>query len=290
MRTPALLLISLLAACSDKVPVAAPTTPPVAAKPAPAPTTQDKIDAILMKAVFGAQYQPGTQEALVTMPDPDNKGATEKFLVTAAGSTVLKTGETVFVTSGEHVDEEGKTSPSTAQGGLLSVYFMRQENGKWEIIKRHENIDAIGSNGQFGPVLWPMLGKGKPGMAINSFYMNQGISIQMVTLFDLANHGVRAVTDGGILTDSSNGGDCDEELAMECWDTSASWRVVPAKMPGEYDDLLLETTGTMSAAPGERKEPATGPRVTVNVAGKARYAFDGKHYKVVEGENLVRTP
>lgn len=287
-------LISLLFGCSDKTLTPPAPPPPAAVKltsaPPPALSTREKINAMLMQAVFGVQYDGKTQEARTTMPDGEGSGAIADFIVTAAASTVLATGETVFVTRGEAIDEEGKTNASFATGGMMSVYFMRQRDGKWHIIKRHDNIQSLGSNGNFGGISWPMLGAGKPGMAVGSAYMTQGIDMEMITLFDISNNDVRDVSEGGFMISSSNNGDCDEDLAMECWETEGDWHIAAAKTPDAYGDFLMVVTGTTSTAPGEHKEEATGPRVTEKVSGTARYVFDGKQYNSVSGADLMRAP
>ena len=287
----ALTLITLLFACSEKTITAAPAAAPVVAKaasaPARAPSTTEKINDILMKAVFGSEYDAESGEVEAAMLDPESKGETSQYLVSPVGSTILKNGVTVFVTSGQYLNEEGEPESSFGTGGLMSVFFLRQQDGKWEILKRLENIASIGSNGNLGSVEWQMLGKDKQGMGISSSYMTQGIELEILTLFEVGDNSVRKVSDNGIRLQASNDGNCEEELAMECFETTGTWRMVPAKAAGEYNDLLLEVSGKTSTAPGERKEPATGPRVTKKISGTARYAFDGKHYKIVEGKNLV---
>ena len=285
-------LLSLLFACTDKTISVAPTPAPAAANAAStrAPTTTEKIDDILMAAVFGLKYVAGKREIVATMSDPDNQGETGEYLVRPGGSTILKNGVTVFVTSGQAMDDDGEPESSFGTGGLMSVFFLRQQDGKWVILQRLENIVALGSNGQLGSIEWPMLGKDKQGMAIASSFMTQGIMLESLSLFEVGENKVRKVSGDGIRTEASNDGDCVKELSMECFDTVGKWRMVPPKVAGDYDDFLLEVKGTISSAPGDYKETATGPRVTEKISGTARYAFDGKQYKIVEGENLVREP
>jgi hypothetical protein len=287
----ALLIAVSAAACSDKPPPAVPPLTSAAKLPAgaaPLQSTQQKIEAVLMKAVFGAHYRPASNDALASMPVPENEGGGDaEYVVTAAASTVLSSGETVLVTSGEVADEQGQADSAMADGGQLSVYFLRQRDGKWTIVKRFENIASIGSHGSFGAVSWPMLGKDKPGMAIEGAIGNRGLAAETITLYDISNNTVRDASDGAIVTASSNEGDCVEELAMECWDTKGTWRMTPAKVPGAYDDLVMDVTGTRSTAPGEHREEATGPRVSEKVRGVMRYAYDGKSFKAVEGEDLM---
>ncbi len=289
--------VSLLAACSDKapapvaapIPVATPAPAPAAVKPAPAVTAQAD-DAILMKAIFGDRYRPDTEDALAEMPDRDDRASKGRYVVSASDSTVLPTGETVLTTNGKFMDDDDVVYASNGEGGLLSVFFMRQQEGKWQVVKRHENIATIGSNGQFSGAKFPMLGKNKPGLAVFGFHMTQGISVETLTLFDLTDQGARRVTEQEIRVASDNEGDCDEKLAMECWKVDSTWRMVPATVPGDYDDMLMEFSGQISIAPGERKEEPTGPRVVEKINSKARYAYDGKSYKLVEGKNQVRLP
>jgi hypothetical protein len=277
-----LLTLALLSACSEKTVTAPPPVVAVAAAPKPvaAPTTDEKVDAMLLKAVFGKHYRPATKDALVTLPDPEDRAATGQYVVTAAGNTVLATGETVLVVNGEQANEAGEADSSHASGGLLSVYFLRQKDGKWTITKRHENIASLGSNGQMGSVSWTTLATGKPGLAIESGGTWQGYTVENLALFDLSAATMRELSNVSIHSDSEGG--CDEAGTSECWSVTGKWRFAPAKTAAEYDDLLVDFTGNKS-----NRKTESAKRVSEKISGTARYAYDGKKYELVEGENLV---
>jgi hypothetical protein len=285
-----LLMLALLPACSEKTTAA---TPPVAAAPAaPAkpmapPTTGEKIDEILLKAVFGKQYRPASRDALVSMPDLENRSATGQYVVSAAANTVLKTGETVLVVNGNPADDAGEAQTNHAEGGLLSVYLLRQAEGKWQILKRHENITNLGSDGQIGTVEWTMLAIDKPGLAVINGGTWQGNSIASLALFDLKAATMRDLIPAGVAVHSDNQGACDPKSATECWTVTGKWRFAAPKAAADYDDLLVDFSGEKSErAENADGEPA-GPRKSEKIGGAARYAYDGKQYKLVEGENVV---
>ena len=282
-------ILSLLSACSEKT---ASAPPPAAHAPAPlqplaAPTTADKVDAILLKAVFGKQYRPASRDVLASLPDPDNRAETGSYLVTAAGNTVLATGETVLVANAEEANEAGESLSGHVSSGLLNVYLLRQTAGKWQIIKHHENVAGLGSNGHIGQVIWTTLAKDKPGLALVHGGTWQGSSIANLALFDVRGASVHNLAPDAITISSDNEGACDPEGTTECWSVSGKWRFAAPRTPAAYDDLLIDFTGEKSHRTEDAKGDLAGPRVVEKISGAARYAYDGKQYKLVEGENIV---
>jgi hypothetical protein len=284
-----LMALTILAGCSEKprpanpVPAQVPVAP---VAPPAAPTAAEKVAQLLLKAVFGKQYRAGTGDALATLPDPDDRKASGKYVVTAVANTVLKTGETVLVVNAEAANESGEADSGHASPGLLGVYIMRQQDGAWTILKRHENIAALGSSGHFGGVDWVTLAAGKPGLAISSGGTWQGNTIESLSLFDLSAPQLRDLA-GGILTYSSNEGACDPDGTQECWTMTGKWHLAPAKTAAAYDDLVFDFAGEVWTRPVNDKDEPSGPRQSRKTTGAARYAFDGHKFVLVEGANPV---
>lgn len=289
--------LAFTAACSEKVspPPAAPLAaapipaPRPAAGPAPAttPSAEDKAAAILMRAVYGENYRAVSGDALAELPNPDDRSSPMNFVVSPVAHTVLPTGETVLVANAEFAAEDGTAQSAHANGGLLNVYLMRQEEGQWKILKRHENVATLGSHGQLGTVQWVTLAKDKPGLAVLSGGTWQGYTVENLAVFDLTANIMRELTGEHISIHSDSDGGCDPEGEGECWSVTGKWRFEPAKAAADYDDIVIDFSGqTSKGAAASKGQPAT-PRVENKVTGKARYAYDGKAYKLVEGANPV---
>ena len=286
--------LSLLFACTPKerpiapaavaVPVAAP------AKPVAAPTTAQKVDAILMKAVFGKEYRPATGDALTMLPDsdPDHRKVLSRFVVSPVANMVLKSGETVLVANAEMADDKGEASSGHPSPGLLNVFVLRQADGKWTVLKRHENVDTLGSDGHFGDVSWPVVGPARQGMAVMSGSSGGGSSSQSISLYDITGGDLRPLTPSMITVSGGNEGDCDKELSGNCASVTGKWSFAEPKAAGDYSDLMIAFTGEESKQPGDDERKPTGPRVvTKKINSTARYAFDGKQYQLVDGTNPV---
>lgn len=286
----------LLSACSKPAPPAPPSEAAAAAapalavpaetKPALPPSVDDKVQAMLMKAVFSDQYREATRDALAQLPDPENSGEKAPYVVSPVAHTVLASGETVLVANAETASEDGTAMSSHASGGLLNVYLMRQADGKWEILKRHENVASLGSHGNLGTVQWVNLAKGKPGLAVLSGGTWQGYTIEVLSLFDLGADSLRDLA-GDIQVHSDSEGGCDPDGEAECWNVTGKWRFEPARTASDYDELAVDFSGASSTRHKAGKGQAKPPRVTKNISGAARYAYDGKAYRLVEGVNLV---
>lgn len=287
------LSLSLLLCACSKPPAPAPATVAASVVASATPTSSTPAnpkqdEAVLMQAVFGNGYRAERAEALAQLPDPDDRKAVGNYVVSAVAHTVLADGLTVLVANAEIADDDGKADSGHASPGLLNVFFLKQQAGKWTVLKRHENISAIGSFGQLGTVSWIKLASGKSGLAVVGGFTGQGYNTEQLTLFDLSETSVAEVADG-IELHSDNQGACGPDTS-ECWDVSAKWSFVAPATPGPYDDLLLVFSGSSSVArEGSKPKPGADDveRSVTPVKGRARYAFDGKSYKLVEGENLV---
>lgn len=82
-------------------------------------------------------------------------------------------------------------------------------------------------------------------------------------------------------------GACTEEMDA-CWDVSGNWRFAAAQDRGRHDDLLIDFSGFTQKikADVKLKPDQKPPRSSTPLTGHARYAFDGKTYKLAE----VRKP
>lgn len=289
-----LIALTLLAGCSRKeasVPPAAPAAPvkQVAATPAPVAGANDRY-APLMRAVFGTGYRPDQGNALVTMPDPYAAGMQTPLLLTGIASTQLPSGMTVLAVAGEDVDSNDDADSSLGQPGYLSVYLLREENGQWRVLRRHENIAKLGSHGQVGKVSWVTLGPGRPGMAIESRVSNRGQTNGYLALFDPAAEKAAVLTDG-MLIHSDNDDDC-EDYRPKCWNNTATWRLDSASSAAPYHDVVLDIKSTLrNAKPGAiaAAEQAGGDIARDEWTGQstARYVFTDGQYRLREGKNEI---
>lgn len=314
-----LLACSLLGACSDKTasapaaPAPVPAAAPVAATPAEAPAADgpvaaksdemktpearardSKLEAAMMLAIFGKNYRPDSDDALADLPDPDSKDAKAdklSYVVSAVSHKLLPDGRAILVANAETANTEGSAESGHSSPGLLNVFYLAPK-GKpggeaWQVVKRLENIATLGSSGQLGEVHWVMLGAGKQGLAIRHGYTGQGYTITQLALFELGADKVTEL-DGGIDLHSDNEGACGPEMD-NCWLVDGNWHFAAARDGGAYDDLLIDFTGaSRKIKPGVQvKEDQEPPRLITQMNGRARYAFDGKKYKLVEGKNIV---
>lgn len=282
MRTnTALLLAALLcSACSRQAPER-PLPPAASAPAAPAPVpqppkVQDRF-APLMQAVYGARYRGATGDALAPMPDPDNPREQWQMVLEGVSSTVLPTGETVLAVSGDSADDNGAASADQASPGFLSIYLLRQRDGQWHVLRRHENVARLGSHGRIGKASWVTLGQDRMGLAVEDTMANRGETTVHLALFDPLADQVTDLTGDGILIRSDNDDDCDE-LRERCWHNAARWHLAPADAP--YYDLVLEIDSkVVTQKEGQREE-----RVE---RGSARYVFADGQYRPREGSNTV---
>ena len=317
-----LLACTLLGACSDKtapvpaqasavtppppaVPATAPADTPAADAPAVAPKTEEmktpearardsKLEATMMRAIFGKSYRADSDDALADLPDPDSKEKNAdklSYVVSAVSHKLLPDGRAILVANAETANNEGTAESAHASPGLLNVFYLAPKgkpgDESWQVVKRMENIDSLGSSGQLGEVHWVTLGAGKQGMVIRHGYTGQGYTITQLALFELGEDKVTSL-EGGIELHSDNGGACGPETE-ECWMVDGSWHFAAARDGGAYDDLLIDFKGVREKIkPGAAVKPDQDPpRTTTPITGHARYAFDGKKYKLVEGKNIV---
>jgi len=296
MKTAVAPLIALifLSACSRKEPPAPPAAAPVAqapvvARPTPAPAVEDRY-APLMRAVFGSQYRGDKGDALAPMPDSDHPGTRSPLVLSGVESTQLPSGETVLVVAGEQVDENGNANSSHASPGYLSLYLLRQENGQWNVLRRHENVAQLGSHGSVGKLAWVELGPGKTGLAAEHGMTGQGTTVMQLSLFDPAAEKIADLTGNGLQIHYDDEGGC-SEMRERCASVDAKWRLDAASPTETYYDLVLDIESTERIAkPGAMdaglKDGADDiERDERTARTSARYGFvDGK-YRLREGKN-----
>lgn len=236
----------------------------------------------LMQAVFADGYRPASKDALANLPDPDNRTQRAAYVVTPVATTTLDNGETVLVANAEQADDRGNAMSGHASSGLLNVYFLRQEGKQWKLLRRQENIAALGSSGNIGEAKWTWLATGKPGLAMLHGGTWQGYTVEVLSLFDLSAADMHDLTGDGIKLHSDSDGACVPE-SDKCWNVSGEWRFIAAESGKGYDDLVIEFSGEESSA----SKAGSASRNAKQIRAVARYAFDGKRYRLISGKNVV---
>ncbi|CDG81680.1 hypothetical protein [Janthinobacterium agaricidamnosum] len=291
-----LLLAATLAACSGK----------------PAPLASEIDEGVLMVAIFGKNYRPASKDALTTWNNPDKHNKRGRYLLQAIAHTVLPDGVTVLVVNAQPAGADGQSTAIHDTPGLLNVFFMKQDGDQWQVLKRHEE-GAIGNSGYVGDVKWIKLGADKPGMEIINSLVYYGNVSTSTVLYDLSDQKVRKVA--GFAIHADNDVACDPEDhpdANKCWNVTGDYHFVAPQKPGPYDDVMMLISGKselaqetdaaqqeQSAAAKEANAPEqeeNAPEPSTKKAGRvvtkinqwARYAYDGKQYQLVEGENNIR--
>ena len=283
-----IVLQSLLSACAEKD--AAPAQPlakaitPVSPAPVALPAAPIVSNDTLMKAIYGEGWHPAEHEAVVRMSDPENREKDGTFVVTALAQTTLKTGETVLVTNGAPADEDGYRSGAFLNSGLLSVYLLRKVNDEWTVIKRHDSVTTLGSDSKIGKAKWVELGKDRPGLAILSRNEQQGY-LEFLSLFDLKADVMHDLTGSPIMSESSNEDGCNFEADYDCWTTIGKWKLVPSATAGKLNDIVFTFDHDVSKRPKDAAGKPAEFRETTDTKVAARYAFDGKQYRLVSGTN-----
>jgi hypothetical protein len=288
-----MLLAICLAACSPKheqpapqAPAAAVPAPAAAVKPVPiapaadAPTpAPDKQHQAWMQAIFGSAFDAKQNHALVVI---DAEGGGQHHLMTLKATSVLPDGRIVIVVNGLPSDEHGKDMTGRASGGVLNVYIVRADAGGWQVLERREDLASMGSDGQIGGVDWVMLGPGKPGFTVTSFYTGQGQSVSLTDIVELGN-GMRHL--GNVTLSSDNGGACTIETD-ECWEVEGSAAFAGDTSADGYYDLLAVFKGKRYRLVNG-KDGGEVEQVRETIQNSARYRLDGAEYKLVAGANPI---
>ena len=278
-RLISLLLLALATGCSDKPAPVAATPPTVIAAPAPS-------NEVLMQAVFGKQYRPATKDALAELPMMEDHKKIRLFFVVPMATSVLASGETVLVARSTYAEElnEEKIEKPDFFDIYVSVYLLRETAGKWTVVKRNPNLMLRGFDEHPGSVLFLKLGKDIPGLALASGRNDEGCFNNEIHLFDLRDDPLRDLTGEGISTGSSMTGSCGATDLIPETETNATWFLAPSKKPSAYSDIVMSFVTKTSATTGDEshpKQPASSKK------DSARYAYDGKLYKLVSGDSPI---
>ncbi|WP_055930963.1 hypothetical protein [Duganella sp. Root336D2] len=277
----------MLAACSKKA------QPPALGEPASASATAVAVEAKqvvdpktarmmeLLRAVYGDKAAHENYLD-VELPDVEKRDELSLYRLEPVAMRELPDGRVVVVANAQMVDTNGEAMAYHVTTGLLSAYILHKEAGQWKTDARHENVASLGSSGTFGEVEWVTLGEGKPGFIVQHGGIWQGYSINLISVFDLADGTLHDLA-GDLSLSSENEGACGEETS-HCWSVDGKWKF-EKREGAPYDDLVLHFTGYDE----ERAEsaPETESRKRKDVSGMARYKFDGGRYVLVEGENIV---
>jgi hypothetical protein len=250
--------------------------------PAQSMRARKELEDDLMRAIFGDRYRPERRYALVDTRENEDAGDitddTGWNAMTIVAETTLPDGRTVVIVNGAPADEEGHSMVVHVSPGLLNVYFLRRDGGRWTVLERQERLDELGTVGSIGSVSWAQLAPGRPGFIVSSGGTWQGSTVSGSSVYDLAD-GVRNL--GGFGDHSDNAGDCLPEKP-DCWDVSGEAHFVDNGQQGPYWDIRVDFSGkhyTVTAAPdGKQIE-----HVKSVVKQSALYRFDGKAYKLIEG-------
>jgi len=257
------------------------------AVPAPAAVAETKNAAgsktARMMELLRAAYdsEGGDDYLLVDLPDVEQRDVTGSYRLEPVAMHELPDGRMALVANAQPADEHGEAMSAHATPGLLNVYVMHREAGRWEIDSRQENIASLGSFGKFGTVDWVSLGNGKPGFTVQHGGTWQGQTISYLSVFDLTERTMHDLTQGLPLF-STDEGICGENRS--CTSVEGKWTFEKREGAG-YDDLVLRFTGHEESRAEDAA--ASAPRVRKELRGMARYKFDGQHYVLIEGENIV---
>lgn len=278
----------ILAACAKKEPPQAVPAPAPAAAPEVVAEEQKPLDPKVLRMMEMLRVVYGGKDGQVAymevdMPDPEQRNEMGKYLLAPVAMQELPDGRVVVVANAELLGDDGEVMSGHSSPGLLSAYVLRKDGGKWQVEARHENIAALGSSGRFDEVQWVTLGEGKPGFIVMHGGVWMGHEIGSLSAFDLTDGSMHDLTDNGVSMFSNNDGDCGEDRT-HCWSIVGKWQF--EKREGSaYDDLVVRFSGHEEDKP--ENAPETAARKRKEVAGMARYKFDGGRYVLVDGENIV---
>lgn len=281
---PLLAALSLVA-CEKKV------GPPVVGEPADAaavaveakPAADSKTARMmeLLRAVYGDKAAHDNYLD-VELPDQEKRNEIGSYRLEPVAMHELADGRVAVVANAQMVDTNGEAMAYHVTSGLLNAYILRKDGGKWKVEARHENVASLGSNGTFGEVEWVSLGQGKPGFIVQHGGTWQGNSINLMSVFDLADGSMHDLA-GSVSLSSDNEGACGDETS-HCWSVQGKWRFEKREQAA-YDDLVLRFAGYEENR--AENAPDTVERKRDELKGMARYKFDGGRYVLVEGENIV---
>jgi hypothetical protein len=228
---------------------------------------------VLMRAVFGARYLKDGQ-TLAELPTPEDKSKLRRYALAPLASELLASGETVLVAQATWADERDEGEAVLA-GPLINVFVLRETGGKWTVVRRHHNIVYRGYGPRPGSVLFTALGPQRQALAIASLDLDEGCHAGALHLYDLADNRLRDLAN--IANEMVDTPDCNGIGMKKAVSVTSTWHLAPQKKAGQiYDDLVMVFK--------TEKFGVAATKVT------ARYAYDGKAFKLVAGENPLHTP
>ena len=270
-------LLGALAACQQQQgSVATPaqvTAAPATSPAAPAALTAEQLDETLMLAVFGAAYRATTKDAVREMQDPNATTPKRLFRAKAYKHTLLHTGETVLIATSELAE----VIPAAASGKdvFISAYFLREEHGKWALLRSHENLTGLSGKDGVGSVAFLAVGKGKEGMAV--VYENRwdSCSTHTLALYDLADPAMHMFFQN-MAIGSSFKGLCVGDGRYSDFAVTTKWHMAPPKSPAVYDDLIQQFSGYYAPSREVVDGKPVGPAIRQKMAGTVRWWYVAK--------------
>jgi hypothetical protein len=278
------LLAACSAACSQKSESAAPAREVGVHAAAHAPLeTQPKA---LMRTIFPSGH---IVEDNVSFGIVHASGKGEYHLMMLASTKTFADGRLVAVVSGARCGADG--DPESEHGAsTVNVYTLRQQDGTWQVVERHEQVADTGTFGDGGDVKWVALGPGKEGFVVSSQYWD--IDMNAIhgdaDVFELAG-GVRHL--GGIpqMQDVARG--CAPEHGV-CTDAQGLLHVADEPVDGPYRDLVLDFTGRRYTVTtnGDEEGPDKVEHLQAQLRESARYRFNGEGFVLVSGSTPLPGP
>ncbi|WP_139232773.1 hypothetical protein [Duganella sp. CF458] len=259
-------------------------TPAAAAQPAASPDEKPSQEMARMMELMQAIYGPADGgHVIAELPDYGDARGKSQYRITPVGMHEIAPDRVALVANANDASDE---TPGHGQPGLLNVYLLRKQDGKWKVERRFENVAEMGSWGRLGSVEWVELGEGRPGFAVVAGGTWQGISIRDMALFDLGDPKLRNLATKIGLVGSDNKGDCDERR-HRCWSVKGKWRFERTAQQA-YDDLVFDFSGYTESRPEDSAEDVARSRSAVS--NSARYALRDGDYVLASGEHSVPNP
>jgi hypothetical protein len=223
----------------------------------------------LMKAAYQNQYRARTHDALTQMSGHGEDPGW--YTVTPITRRWLNPQRIVLVTAG------APAQASHAASAALSFFLLEREGVGWHVVQRNPMVDEVGSFGQLASSEWTWLKPNVPGFVAKGGDTSGGYTIVLASFYDPQANPVVPLAAIRIYSDTE--GACADEV-QHCWAVEGKWKMMPSS--ARYDDIVVDFSGWDELAP----QPGA-KRVRKPVSGRARYRFDGKSYRLVEGANLV---
>jgi len=227
----------------------------------------------MMIELFHGEYD--LNSALIGIGPYTNR---DFYLVSPISAVELPDGRVIMVTNGTPTNAARADLVSHSTEGVLNVYIMRFEQGRWKVVARHEDIASMGADGHIGEVRWVTVGPNLPGFIVSSGGTEQGVRTTQATIFALDN-GVREL--GGFPQSFSFSGECPQEAGGDCENVDSSIEFVTGSKQQAYGDVIVHFWSSV-------RQVIEGKTVEVSTPSEsARYQFDGETYRLIEGSNPV---